>query len=945
MKKFLKIFLIVTGSLFALIVAAMILIPVLFKDQILTVVKKEINRMLIARVDFSDFRLNLIRSFPNLSMELTDLSVAGTGIFEGDTLVSFRSLGATLNLMPLIKGEGIQLKSVLLDRPVVFARALQTGEVNWDIMAPSEEIAEEVVDTTAMEMPAINVQLKKFEIREGRIGYLDEAMDLLATLEPLDFTMRGDMTKELTTLVMEMLVGALNVEMDGIRYLNNARLKFDGSVAADLKNMEFILEDNEMKLNEIVLGLEGKAGMTETGYPVDLTFFARETSFKSLLSMVPAIYTQDFEGLETTGRLSLTGYARGEYSEADSSMPDIGVELIVMDAMFRYPDLPRSVDKVNIVTNVFVDGKDLDRTRVDVETFSFRIGDNPFAASLRLRTPMSDPDISGKMDGIIDLGSLADVVPMEGTSLKGILNAALTIGGRMSWIEKEDYEKFTADGSLKMQDFEFTSPDIPVPVAMPVAELVFSPRFVEVRQMDLVLGESDLHFTGRMENFIPYVFKENETLRGRFAFTSSNLNLNELIPEMEETPEEETTDSLALSVIEVPGNIDFELASSLDRILYSNMELKNLKGKILVRDRKVMLDQLLMDILKGTVAVTGEYNTQDMENPKVGMNLNVRDISIPMAWETFVAIQKLAPLAKGLSGDVSLGLKFNSLLGQDLMPLLSSVNGSGNLQSSEVALVESATFDKIQNSLKLKDDLTNTFQDLDIKFRIIDGNLLVDPFETKMGSIKMIVGGRQGLDQSMDFLLKMAIPRSSFGQGANQVVENLAANAAQKGLKITPGEMVNVDVQITGTVLDPKISLNMRESMAGAMQEIRQQVQQKVEDVVEEKKEEILEKVEEKVDTLKSEARERAQRIIDQAEQARTEAIARATAERDKAYAGAAKIEQDAKGNMVEQLKAKGQAEGIRKTADAAFNKAKEVADNEYQKAIDRAKAVVGDGV
>jgi len=283
-----------------------------------------------------------------------------------------------------------------------------------------------------------------------------------------------------------------------------------------------------------------------------------------------------------------------------------------------------------------------------------------------------------------------------------------------------------------------------------------------------------------------------------------------------------------------------------------------------------------------------------------------------------------------------LGLKYNSMLGSDLMPVLSTVNGEGSLRSNEVTLVNVSTFDRIRSMLKLREDLTNRLKDINILFRIVDGNLLVEPFEIKMGGMDMVVGGRQGLDQRMDFLVKMSIPRSYMGEGAERVVDNLVANAASRGLNITPADRVNVDVRITGTVKNPDISLSLKESMQGAVQELKSQVREQAEAMIEEKKEEVKEKLEEKKEEVVDEARERAQQIIERAEKARDEALIRAAAEKDKAYAEADRIEQEAGGNMVEKLRAR--AEGIRKAADAVYNKSREIAENEYQQALERAR-------
>jgi hypothetical protein len=641
--------------------------------------------------------------------------------------------------------------------------------------------------------------------------------------------------------------------------------------------------------------------------------------------------------VKTDGHLALSGYVKGTYSDADSTLPNVGLDLVVEKARFQYPDLPKSVENVNINTRVFVDGTNLDKTTIDVNTFHMELGTNPFDAFLSVRTPMSDPDVKGRMKGTIDLSSFADVVPMKDVSLAGLMKMDLDFGGKMSMIEKERYEDFKADGSVDLSAFSFNSPDVPKPVVIPVAHLQFSPKYVELDHFDLTMGSSDMHFTGRMENFIPYVFK-SETVRGRFQFTSNLLNITELIPESAEdttTVEEDTT---ALAVIEVPGNIDFELNSNLNKIVYGNMTIQHAIGTILVKDKKVLLKDMTMNTLGGNFGMMAEYNTQVKEKPRVSMNMDFKGIDIPSAYTSFVTVQKLAPLAKGLNGKVSTRLNFSSLLGQDFMPVISTISGAGNLQSSQVQIVSSEIFGKIQSALKLKSSLTNTLKDVSAKFSVKDGRISVEPFEIKIGPIKTIIGGDQGIDQTMNYLVKMAIPRSEFGEGANEMVNNLASQAAAKGLNIQPGEMVNVDVKVGGTFTNPKIELSLKESMQNAMQEAKQQVKEQVNAVVEQKKEEVQQKVDEETAKLKAEADKRAEEIITKATALRDETLQKAKTEKDNAYAEAARIEKDAKGNLTEQLKAKTKAEAIRKTADAAYKKTVDIANNEYQKALDLAE-------
>ena len=613
--------------------------------------------------------------------------------------------------------------------------------------------------------------------------------------------------------------------------------------------------------------------------------------------------------------------------------------------MFSYPDLPKSVENINITTNIFVDGADMDKTTVNLDRFHLEIAGNPVDASLKFRTPISDPDISGSLKTNMDLQSIVDIIPMEDVVLKGIINADLEFGGSMSMYEKEMYEDIKADGTVSLKDFEFSSPDLPQKVIISKAGMVFSPEYVELSELSMILGKSDINIKGKVENFIPFVF-EDQTLKGSLDLNSANLDINELMPETEEVVEDDETDSVALSVIKVPENIDFEFTSKLDHIEYGNLNIDNTSGKIIVRDGKVVLDGLQMDLLQGSMRMDGEYNTTDMTRPVVEFDLDVIGIDIPSAFNAFNTVKKLIPVAEGLNGNVSTKLSFNSLLGEDLMPVIETINGYGRLQSENIQVVNSGTLDKISSALKLKKDMSNTFKDLNISYKIIDGRIYVEPFKTSLGNIDMVIGGDQGIDQTLNYLVKMSVPRASFGAGANQVIDGLAAKARAKGLKIDPGEKVNVDVKVTGTFTDPKIGLDMKSSSENAIKAVKKQVEEKIKKEVEKKKEEVKEKIDEEKEKAKEKLNAEADKILADAEK-RAQQVKDAAAEAAEALRGeselrAKQLEKEAAGKgMLAKLAAQKTAEKIRVEGDKKADKLVKEADDKAEKIMKEARGKV----
>lgn len=808
LKKIIKILSIVIISL----IAIMIIVPYFFKDALLSKVKEEINKNVNAKVEFSDFKLSLFKSFPQLNLALVNLTVCGIDKFEEDTLMSFQSFNAEVDILSAIKGN-VKVKGIVLDKPVINAIVLKDSTANWDIVPETEidtVIVEEVIDTVESSESEFKVELRKFEIKDAVITYVDSTSEMKASIENLDFLLSGNLGMSSTNLNIVTSIEKINVIMDGIRFMKDATFNFDAKIGADLDNGIYTFKENNLDLNDIGLGFEGLIKMPEDDIDVDVKFKTKKTSFKSLLSMVPAIYMQDFSELETNGKLVLEGNVKGIYS--DSTMPSADIKLLVNDAMFKYPDLPESVNNINVDLQVLYDGVDDNNTKIDLNKFHLELASNPFDMSMHIRTPMTDPYISGNITGEIVLNTLSEAIPLEDMSIDGKISANLSLAGNMSLIENEMYEEFKAEGEVKLNDFIFTSPDLPESVLINNTVMIFSPQYLQLESFECKIGQSDFNLKGKIDNYLAYVFND-ETIHGDFNFYSSNINANEFLTEdLDSTQADIDTAEVAMSVFEVPRNVNFILHSKIDHILYDKLDIDNLKGTILIKDGKVNLDGLSMNLLDGYVGVNGEYNTQDIAKPKITMGLDIRDMEIQSAVKSFSMLGSIAPILKNCKGKMSLKFDYVSLIDSTMSPVLNSVDGYGQLQSDNITVVNVKTFDKIAGLIKLNDKFNNSFKDVNVSFTIKDGRITIKPFDVNADDIKMKIGGSHGIDQTMDYDIALTVPREKFGAVANAVMNNMLAEAAKKGIKVEPGKNVNINLRVYGDINDPKIGLTKNES-------------------------------------------------------------------------------------------------------------------------------------
>jgi hypothetical protein len=190
--------------------------------------------------------------------------------------------------------------------------------------------------------------------------------------------------------------------------------------------------------------------------------------------------------------------------------------------------LPKNASNINIDIAYFYDGKQMDNTTVDVNKFHVELGGNPIDLSMNLRTPISDPFINSAIDAKIDLKTLSDLIPMEDTELKGLIDINLDLMGNMSVIEEEKYEDLRRLVKVLITDFLFASPDAPQPVIITNTRFGFSPQYLAVNAFKAELGNSDFSLDGKVTNYLPYVLNDG-TIKGEFNFKSATLDLNEFM--------------------------------------------------------------------------------------------------------------------------------------------------------------------------------------------------------------------------------------------------------------------------------------------------------------------------------------------------------------------------------------------------------------------------------
>lgn len=856
--------------------AALIAIPFLFKDEINASLKLEINKSLNAKVDYGDVDLSLIRSFPNFSFSVDDLSVIGINEFKGDTLAYFKNFNFTIDVMSVWKKETYKVLAVGLEEPKIRMIRNKEGKANWDIAKPTDQ-----TKTTAAQEEAFSMEVKKYAIENGNLVFDDQQGKTFVSINNLNFSGKGDVGQDLYDFETHTDIAGLTYKSGAVAYLNQAKIKGDNTISIDEKNQKYSFVKNEINVNDLGLLFDGFVQFVQdTNYNLDIKFQAKEASFKSILSLIPAVYKKDFANIKTSGTLKLAGDVKGLYSA--ETYPAFNLDLQVGNASFQYPDLPTAVSNININANVKKAQGSLDKTLINVQKLHADIGSEPIDARIFVSTPISDPNVDLAVKGKLNLANVPKFYPIEDLNkISGLLVADLTFKGRQSDIEKKNFTAVKAAGNLDVTNLVYDSKSTPMPVNVSRMQMKFNPQNIALENLSAKIGKSDYFASGSLNNYIAYLFN-NGALQGNLNLNSTFFDANEWLKTDSATTQTAKTESE--KYFQVPANIDFDLNAKFGKILYDKLELSNAKGQVKVKDETIYLNDLFAELLGGNATISATYSTAKSTTPKVTFAYDIKNFDFQKTYQFVGMAAKLAPIIKYVQGSFSSDLKGSGSLKEDMSVDYNTLQGDGKVTIPNAKIVNLPILQKIAEVTKVQSlnnlSLNNAWTVLKFK----DGKVAVEPTEIKLGNGYGInFKGQNGFDESIDYDVRFDVPSKELGGATNFLTNQIPAI----GGVVKMPETLNLFLKVGGTVTKPTVKLN---KVGGSGPSVGDMAKDAVNDIVNKAEDE----VKKQADALKTKAEEEAKKVQQQAEQKAKEAADKAKQEADKAAKDAANKAKDA---------------------------------------------------
>ena len=814
----------IIGIILLVIIVLLIAIPFFLEGKIEEIVKTKVNQNVNATFDFEDADLSLLASFPSAEVSLSKVRLINKAPFEGDTLFASDQVALKMGIGELFKGadDPIGIRSLVVDGAKLYISIDKEQNASYDVAL---DTAQDPTVESSEAVEGFKLNLQSYVISNARIIYDDRAAGMRFEVDEMQHSGSGDLSLN-TSELQTATDGLVSFELDSTNYLNNNQIHLDALIGIDLIQNKYSFLKNEALINQLPLIFEGfvKLNDNET-QEVDISFKTPSSDFSNFLAVIPETYSKNIENVKTTGNFAVAGTFKGVVDA--TYIPKFNIAINSENASFKYPDLPKSVNNINIDTKINNDTGIIEDTYVTLDRLSFTIDQDKFNMTANVKEMLGNAKVKAHVDGRMNLANLSKAYPVPvDLNLRGLLTADITTAFDMASIEKEQYANTATTGNLNLQDFEFASDDFANPIKLQSTAVDFTPQTVTLKELKGTTGQTDFNAKGTIDNLLGYMFND-ENIKGDFDFNANTFALSDFMVAETTAPSEEKRErkkkpatAPAPEKIKIPSFLDVTINATASKVLYDNLTLKDVKGTLRIKDETATLSNVTSSIFNGRMGLNGKVSTKS-EKSTFDMKLDMSQLQIGETLKSLDLLKALAPIASVLQGKLDSDISLSGNLTDDLIPDIMTLTGDllTNVKADKIDTQKAPILSALNSKLSFinLDDLN--LKDLKTKMSFKNGLVNVKPFTVNYKDIAINVGGTHTFNENIDYKATMDVPAKYLGGEVQKLLGQLGEDDLEN-------LSIPVIANIAGNYTSPKISTDLTsgiKSLTSKLVEIQKQ--------------------------------------------------------------------------------------------------------------------------
>lgn len=569
---------------------AFLLLPFIFKDRFIEVVKEQIESYVNAEIEFDETRISLFREFPSINIGFNNLDIRGIDDFDSLLLLHAREFNMTTDWKSMIRSKlGIEIHKFNITDAHLNLLINHQDLKNYDIWKEAK----------AKSDGSIRGNIRAYSFKNCKLTYQDQVSGTILEINKLNHHGSGRFEDIVFNLSTNTSIQDFTLNYNGIDYLHNARLEGIADISADIENNIYSIGENNFELNDLRFSITGDIELHPDSYLFNLDINAPNNKVTEVISIIPHVFSSGFDKIDSDGTGSVHSSVKGQYKSSEDIFPAIDFKALIQDGFMASREHNVRLDDIDLEANIKASEGNWDDIIIDIPSFDFSTGDKAIHGKLHLTDLYGNTNYEFSVIGETDLYTIREIMQLDQlSSMTGDLKSDFSLRGKQSDIETRSYQNLRFAGNLSLTDFEMTGSHSQV-ISVDHFQSAFSPEQLVAEFSNANYNGSD--FTGNMKIEDPLLFLGSDSkTKLSLSANSARLDLNNIYNSKEDSSYTDDQGS------KIPFEFDVEYQA--DKIIYKDYNIQDLHIYMHNDGNQIIVDPSTLSLDESAISFRGNLD-------------------------------------------------------------------------------------------------------------------------------------------------------------------------------------------------------------------------------------------------------------------------------------------------------------------------------------------------
>ena len=765
-----------------------------FGGEIETIIRGKLNDVLQNEITpETEIEFSLLTNFPNASVTLFNLQIEDSYKNSKDTLIYAEEIIINLNIFSLLSKD-YSFKNIVLKNAMVNILYNEDGIPNFEILKDNEESSEfEIKDMELINCDLSYFDKKKYQSFKSKIDHLKLGINRSPAKSHIALHGELSLYHIIINDITQNKQNSIKITAEMIMHndsiiINSPYIIIDKTSFEDVK---YMFLKNEYSLN----------------------MRCDKQEIKDILLLIPDKFQDIVEGQEINGIISATIKVK---KERDNLNPYCEIDFDLNNSEYKLLEHPFHLSEITTKGH-FTNGKyqNLESCNLTFKEFSSKKKQGFLNGQFEVNNFNQYHLIANMHSGweLSELSSFMNSSPFK--NLKGTLESYIKYDGKLSFDKKikKYINSSVHDARWKFTGVSFNYKESPLNFIIPESIWEIKNNNVFIKDDDFQISESDIRFTGEINNLILYLMNEKEKIDVKGSVFSEEVKFKQLMTIKDINGEDDETNSEKV----LPDWFDADIKFHIDKFNYENFNSTNFDGEIEYNGESLKLygKKMKMSSLEGKISGDAFYYENKIHDLVLKTNIDLDKINVSEGFKSFNNFGQTFITNKNIKGSATSSIYLQAMWDENYNLFSKSLNVNADLKIEKGELIDFEPMYSLSDYVSL-DELKNVkFATLENKIRIEKNKVIIPEMDINSTALHVHVSGIHRFNNKINYNVELLL-----SDLLSKKMKRKSNRLELKDLKHDHSGKTTVQLKMKGTVDNPRIYINKVKLKTDIVEEI-----------------------------------------------------------------------------------------------------------------------------